>query len=71
VVSTPVAGCSPGFFPSRVRGRWPFPGFRRESSRTLRRSGQETHPDRPAPRSVNRPSLDLLLPQRQALWETR
>jgi len=59
VVSTSTAGCSLGFFPSRARGRRPFPGFRRRSSRTLRRSGRETHPDRPASRSVDQPSLGL------------
>jgi len=70
VVSTPTTGCSLGFCPSRARGQWPFPGFRRESSRTLRRSGRETHPHRTASRSIDRPSLALLPAQRQALWRT-
>jgi hypothetical protein len=38
VFSTPDAGCSLGFHPSRVRTRGPRPGFRPISSHTLHRS---------------------------------
>ena len=71
VVSTTTAGCSPGFCPSRARGRRPLSGFRRKSSPALRHSERETRPNRPAPRSVNQPPLDLLLRQRRPLPGTR
>jgi len=67
VVSTTTAGCSLGFLPSGVPGRRPFPGFRQESSRTLRRCRRETRLQRPASRSIDQPPLDLIPAQRRSL----
>jgi hypothetical protein len=54
--SSPTAGCSLGFYPSRVLRRMPWPGFRPASSHALRRSDDES-PDPPAPQSIDRPPL--------------
>jgi hypothetical protein len=55
-VSSPTAGCSLGFRPSRVLRRKPWPGFRPASSRALRKPGDKS-PRPPAPQSIDRPSL--------------
>jgi hypothetical protein len=57
-VSSPTAGCSLGFRPSRVLRRKPWPGFRPTSSLALRRPDDES-PRPPAPRSIDRFSLGL------------
>jgi len=43
-ISAPATGCSLGFYPSRVCGPKPWPGFRPTSSRTLRtRANRHAH----------------------------
>jgi hypothetical protein len=64
--STVAAGRSPGFCPSRVPGREPWPGFRPASSHALRQQNRKRF-RRPAPQSLDRlppcPSVLGVVPQ--------